>query len=201
MNGFKYELTETISSEKGLYRGATKGTREERANIFATLLKDRYLGINFFLKSDPNHIRFVLAMRNSTWIAYDPEEINRQEKRAASIRAGGKVASVRKAPDLSSGIIPVYDMMKSNWISFDVDNVEAVRGVISTEIDMIWIARQEYQKQGLKPKDTRLINDLLPIIPIQPQNGPTIFTAPAKPTTGAAGDAKLTEEMQKVGTY
>lgn len=159
-NNFVFELTETVSHEMGLYHGTHKGTRAERADIFEKLLRDKILGISFFLKSDPTRTRLAVCTRNSCWIKYDPDEEARHDIREEKIAAGVKVgAPAHKKPTIyENGVIPVYDVLKGNWISFDVDTVESVRGVISYEMDTLWLARKEYGRLGLLRSPDNLLN-------------------------------------------
>ena len=153
-NNYQFTLTDPVSHERGLYQGTLKGTRAERANTFESLLRNKALAISFFLKSAPTQTRVAICTRNQCWIKYDEAEEERETarhvKREADASKGIPMKqALNRGTIYSNGIIPVYDMIKCDWISFDVDMVESIRGVASTEIDMQWIAREQYGKLGL----------------------------------------------------
>lgn len=150
-NNYQFTLTDPVSHERGLYHGTLEGTRSERADVFETLLRNKVLGINFFLKSAPTQTRLAICTRNQCWIKYDEAEEERENIREEKIAVGVKVgAPAHKKPTIyTNGIIPVYDIIKGNWISFDVDMVESIRGVLSAEIDAVWAERESYGKLGL----------------------------------------------------
>jgi hypothetical protein len=160
-NAYDFVLTDPISAEMGLYRGALKGDRAARADIFEKLLRDKILAVTFYLKNSLaiGQTRVAVCTRNDCWIKYDPDEERRQAERAERLKASvTPVAQGKpKSTIYQTGIIPVYDIMKGSWISFDVDNVESIRGVISEEIDEIWDERKQYGKIGYSSNPSTVI--------------------------------------------
>ena len=152
-NNYMFTLTDPVSHEKGLYRGTTNSTRAERADIFEMLLRDKVLAISFFLKNSlaAGQTRLAICTRNDCWIKYDVAEQIRKDNRDARITISDKPApAARPAPNIyTTGVIPIYDIIKGNWISFDVDNVESIRGVISPDIDAVWDIRKRWGRIGL----------------------------------------------------
>lgn len=151
-NDFIYELTDPVSPEKGLYWDSLKGTRSERADILKKLLHPRVMAVTFIRKTDITKVRLAICTRNGCWTKYDPEEEARQDARvnaAAAASGNTKISTSRTKTIYETGVIPVYDVIKGDWISFDVDHVKTIQGVISAGIDSVWDTRQKLGKRGI----------------------------------------------------